>query len=144
MALTYVTALLEAQNYCCCYCHHVMPTNKKLQTIRNQPTKDHVEPRCHGGRTEADNLVMACAQCNHIRGAMDAEVFYDLICYWFERDSTLRKRWHLISRTQFVRLKNECSRIHRLQWQRRLRKCDAAAALHTYVPLPFLRNKMRV
>jgi 5-methylcytosine-specific restriction endonuclease McrA len=89
MAQTYVKALLEAQNHYCYYCHHEMPTNKKLQTLRNQPTRDHVEPRCHGGRTEVDNLVMACSQCNNIRGAMDAEVFYELVWHWFKRDSTL-------------------------------------------------------
>jgi len=144
MAPTYVKALLEAQNHYCCYCHHEMPASRLLQTIRNQPTKDHVEPRCHGGRTEIQNLVMACAQCNQIRGAMDAEVFYELVWHWFKQDSTLHQRWHSISRKEFVKFKNECTRIHHVQWQRRLKKCVAAAALHESVPLPFLQNKVRV
>jgi hypothetical protein len=144
MAATYVTALLEAQSHHCCYCHHTMPESKKLQTKRNRATKEHVEPRCHGGQTVADNLVMACAQCNHIRGAMDAEVFYDLIWYWFRRDPTLHARWHTISKSEFVRLARECKRIHHVQWQRRLKRCEAAAMLHRLVPLPFLDNKVRV
>lgn len=144
MAPTYVTALLEAQNYNCCYCHHHMPTSKHLQTVRNEPTKDHVEPRCHGGPTEEFNLVMACAQCNQIRGAMDAEVFYTLLWHWFQRDPTLRERWHQIPRSEVARLKHECSRIHRIQWHRRLKRCVAAAVLHQLVPLPFLRDSQRI
>jgi hypothetical protein len=140
MAPTYVKALLEAQNHYCCYCHHKMPDSLKLQTIRNAPTKDHVEPRCHGGQTEAYNLVMACAQCNQIRGAMDAEVFYELIWHWFRNDTSLRVRWHGIPKEEFWRLKSECTRIHHLQWERRLKKCVAAAILHKQVPLPFLRS----
>lgn len=140
MAPTYVKALLEAQNHYCRYCHHDMPTDPKRQTIRNAPTKDHVEPRCHGGPTEVHNLVMACAQCNQIRGAMDAKVFYELIWYWFGQDPTLWIRWHDIPKTEFRQLKNECTRIHGVQWQRRLKKCIAAAILHEHVPLPFLRT----
>ena len=144
MAPTYVRALLEAQNHNCCYCHHTMTENKKLRTNRNQPTKEHVEPRCHGGQTVVENLVIACAQCNNIRGAMDAEVFYELIWYWFAKDPTLHHRWHNISRVEVGRFKNECSRIHRVQWQRRLQKCVAATQLHQIVPLPFLNQKVRV
>lgn len=138
MASTYVRALTEAQNHYCCYCHHELPYNRKQQTERNQPTKDHVEPRCHGGATAPDNLVMACAQCNHIRGAMKAEVFYELLWYWFSIDPTLRQRWHHISRREFAERKRECIQIHQIQWERRLKKCVAARLLHTVVPLPFL------
>ena len=141
MAPTYVKALLEAQNHHCCYCHFEMPEQKHLQTIRNEPTKDHVEPRCHGGETVEGNLVMACAQCNQIRGAMDAEVFYELLHHWFKKDRTLRNRWHEISRVELAKLKNECSRIHRVQWHRRLKRCIAAKTLHQIVPLPFLKQK---
>lgn len=144
MAPTYVKALLEAQNHYCCYCHHKMPDKRHQQTIRNQPTKDHVEPRCHGGQTVADNLVMACAQCNQIRGAMDATVFYQLIWHWFSRDPTLHPRWHTISKSEFGRFSAECDRIHRVQWQRRLKKCIGATALHEFVPLPFMGNKIPV
>jgi hypothetical protein len=144
MAPKYVTALLEAQNHNCCYCHHEMPVKKGQQTIRNEPTKDHVEPRCHGGLTKEENLVMACAQCNQIRGAMDAVVFYDLLWYWFKTDPTLRSRWHSITRVDVARHKNECSRIHRVQWHRRLKKCAAAALLHQQVPLPFLKKHQRI
>lgn len=140
MAPKYVAALLEAQNHNCCYCHHDMPTRKDQQTVRNEPTKDHVEPRCHGGLTEVENLVMACAQCNQIRGAMDAAVFYDLLWYWFTIDTTLRARWHHISSMEMAIYKNKCTRIHRVQWHRRLKRCVAAAILHQQVPLPFLRR----
>ncbi len=141
MAPTYVKALSEAQNHLCCYCHQEMPAEKHRQTKRNQPTKDHVEPRCHGGPTRPDNLVMACAQCNHIRGAMDAEVFYDLIWYWFRSDETLHARWHHISHHEFRAFQKECARIHQLQWQRRLKRCVAARVLHAIVPLPFLHER---
>lgn len=143
MAPTYVKALLEAQNHYCSYCHHTMITHAKKQISRNQATKDHIKPRCHGGQTTVDNLVMACAQCNQIRGAMDAEVFYELLWHWFKLDKTLHKRWHLISRTEFAQKKKECTRIHRVQWQRRLKRCVAATSLHQHVPLPFLKWNAR-
>jgi len=144
MAPTYIKTLLEAQNHECWYCHHHMPSSGHLQTIRNEPTKDHYEPRCHGGATVYDNLVMTCAQCNQIRGAMDADVFYTLLWHWFRQDATLRGRWHTISKEEFGTLKNECARIHQVQWERRLHRCPAAQALHELVPLPFLARKVQV
>lgn len=140
----YLKALMGAQNHYCCYCHHEMPTDRARQTVRNAPTKDHVEPRCHGGKTVPDNLVMACAQCNQIRGAMDAAVFYDLLWHWFRKNATLRAHWHDISPAEFRRFKMECTRIHQVQWERRLKRCRAATLLHTLVPLPFLAQKARV
>jgi len=69
---------------------------------------------------------------------MDAEVFYELLQHWFRTNPTLRDRWHFISRVEFGTFKRECTRIHKLQWRRRLKKCVAAKALHAIVPLHFL------
>ena len=33
-------------------------------------TYDHVVPRYHGGRTNWDNIVLACSRCNKLKGSM--------------------------------------------------------------------------
>ena len=43
------------------------------------PTLDHVMPKSCGGSDRADNLVAACARCNHAKGNMSAEAFCALI-----------------------------------------------------------------
>jgi hypothetical protein len=147
MPANYVYALSEAQNHACCYCHHLMLIHHKQAKYETAPsnllTKDHVNPRCYGGPTHADNLVAACGQCNWIRGALDAETFYILIQLWFNNDLLLHKRWHTISRLEYIHFKRECERIDKLQWRRRIKKCAGAIALDTLVAIPLPSHQTR-
>jgi len=31
-------------------------------------TLEHIVPRCHGGDDDVENLALACARCNHLKG----------------------------------------------------------------------------
>lgn len=75
--------LSESQNHRCAYCctktylygeiHNDMP---KIQ----RATIDHIIPISEPVQTNKDeNLVMACMQCNSIRGTIDAIEFYNYI-----------------------------------------------------------------
>jgi len=46
----------------CEYC--LLP--QAVVVYRHEP--DHIIPRQHGGRTEADNLALACTRCNRYKG----------------------------------------------------------------------------
>lgn len=131
----YVTGLAEAQNHRCCYCqcpvdHAVQPHN-----IRTALTKDHYHPRCYGGPTTPENLVIACAQCNQIRGSLDAETFYTVIQAWFKKDPGLQARWHTISSAEFGAFRHECIIMDQKRWQRSIKKCIAARILHSTFPI---------
>lgn len=52
--------LLLRDDYKCQYCLKVFPAQ--------QLTQDHVKPRRDGGKTTWDNIVAACAPCNHRKG----------------------------------------------------------------------------
>ena len=52
--------LLLRDNYTCQYCEKKFPPD--------QLTKDHVKPRAYGGKTNWENIVIACSKCNHKRG----------------------------------------------------------------------------
>jgi len=62
-----ITALLRRQvtiraTRCCEYC--LLP-----QTAVAHPHEpDHIIPRQHGGKTELDNLALACVRCNRYKG----------------------------------------------------------------------------
>ena len=43
--------------------------------MSERATLDHVIPRSQGGPTTADNIVVACASCNHNRGTLGADEF---------------------------------------------------------------------
>ena len=44
----------------CAYCNKVMPMNER--------TNDHIIPRCSGGITETNNVVICCKNCNGLKG----------------------------------------------------------------------------
>jgi 5-methylcytosine-specific restriction endonuclease McrA len=46
--------------FACAYCRVKLPVNKL--------TYDHVIPRAQGGRTEWENIVTACCECNAAKG----------------------------------------------------------------------------
>lgn len=42
-----------------------------IQTIPHQATIDHIKPICKGGKTELENLTIACYACNQEKGDGD-------------------------------------------------------------------------
>ncbi len=116
--MSYIMQLLRLQNHQCFYCEHIMVPHTHVTGVslpRNAPTKDHLEPRTYGGPTTPQNLIMACSQCNGLRGEIDAMTFVNLILKWFKRDPTLRARWHQISREELATLKRQCLRVYAKQ-----------------------------
>lgn len=98
--------LAEPQNHRCCYCgHHMILATKQFRMRpRNAISRDHVIPRACDGKN-ADNLVAACAQCNHLRGDMDAIAFFNLLQRLFRRSPNLHARWHYVSRATLANLR---------------------------------------
>jgi len=66
------TALAEAQNWRCCYCHATLDPEGRHGPV---PTLEHVIPLMAKGLDAADNLVIACQICNSSRGHADAYAF---------------------------------------------------------------------
>lgn len=56
-------ALFERDNYQCLYCGRYFETRLL--------TRDHIVPRCHGGRDSWENVVAACRRCNQHKGGAD-------------------------------------------------------------------------
>jgi 5-methylcytosine-specific restriction endonuclease McrA len=42
---------------------------------RGQWTRDHQEPKCLGGTTDPDNLVLACRKCNEEKADRGVEAY---------------------------------------------------------------------
>ncbi len=97
---------------------------------RNAPTKDHLGARVYGGPTTPQNLVMACSQCNGLRGEIDAMTFVNLMLKWFKRDETLRARWHNLSREELWSLKQQCLRVYAKQLNGQARRYRELAFRH--------------
>lgn len=66
--------LFLKQGGLCCYCERKMvictpvtgqPTNPLMATEK------HLKRRCEGGKSNPDNLAIACHECNHGRGQLD-------------------------------------------------------------------------
>lgn len=129
----YLMRLDEAQNHRCCYCGHHTKTQPHLEgrpPPPNIPTKDHLEPCIYGGKTNEENLLIACRQCNNLRGEMEALAFYNLLQKWFRRDSTLRWRWYTLTRSELQTLKTQCDRVYAAQLNGRARRHREFAFRH--------------
>lgn len=51
------------------YCHYCgIEVIRTIKTASNQATIDHIKPKAKGGKTELDNLVIACRDCNQEKG----------------------------------------------------------------------------
>ena len=125
--------LSERQNHRCCYCGHVMIYHVHYDgtpTPRNAATKDHFEPRTYGGATNFQNLIVACYQCNHLRGEMEAVAFFNLIQKWFKRDVTLRERWHHVKREELYAFGLHCYDVHKRQLRGRAKRYIEYAFRH--------------
>ena len=51
----------------CAYCNKVIPMHER--------TNDHLIPRCAGGETEIQNIVICCPECNSLKSATEVNVF---------------------------------------------------------------------
>lgn len=63
--------LCEAQNWRCCYCPSCVSLwddGAKLATF------EHVVPLSKGGASDKTNLVIACRDCNNVRGNKDVQL----------------------------------------------------------------------
>lgn len=126
--------LSECQNHRCCYCGNPMIDLEKhhLPLIPlNAMTKEHIEPKSYGGVAQRENLAAACCQCNELRGNMDYVAFTNLIQKWFKRDSTLRSRWHYLTREERWHYKNLCLRTQERQLRGLARKHTVFAERHS-------------
>ena len=54
----------------CAYCNKVIPMNER--------TNDHIIPRCAGGITEINNIVICCEDCNSQKGSMEVNTFLEI------------------------------------------------------------------
>lgn len=78
--------LSEAQNHRCCYCgtdtwhpNINMGETIIIKSKRTRATLEHVLPRSKGGTYGMYNLVMACNECNIVRGNRPVENFLQSI-----------------------------------------------------------------
>ncbi len=111
----YVMHLAEVQRDRCCYCQHIMVVYKPARgepLPRNALTRDHFEPRVHGGPTVSENLALACSLCNGLRGDMDAYAFYNLLQKWFKNNPGLQERWHTIDSELIAAITAHCKQVH--------------------------------
>ena len=46
----------------CFWCQHLVPVAAM--------TRDHIEPKIHGGANDWSNIVLACARCNEAKSAL--------------------------------------------------------------------------
>lgn len=64
-------AALRKQQGRCAYCLDLL----NYRTV----TRDHVQPRKHGGLDHRGNIVAACAPCNRLKGHMPYDLFMRMI-----------------------------------------------------------------
>ena len=63
---------------CCHYCGRKLRWSKPYEVSRNagdRVTLDHIVPKSAGGRWHTNNLVIACWDCNQLRGSQNYEEF---------------------------------------------------------------------
>lgn len=79
----YLNRLSETQNHRCAYCGvdtFVSHWDQGKKSESQKATFDHIIPRSKGGEDMMDNMIMACMDCNSVRGSRDIYEFYDLVC----------------------------------------------------------------
>lgn len=55
-------------------------------------TIDHMIPRCRGGARGGNNVVLACRDCNELKGELTAEEFEAAILWMIEVGMSAEKR----------------------------------------------------
>ena len=116
--MSYIERIAAAQYNRCYYCDHPMIRHQHIEgrpIPRDAITKDHYIARAWGGKTTPENMVAACAQCNHLRGDMEAEAFYNLMQKWFKKKPYLWIRWHQLNGDDLYELRRQCIHVHERQ-----------------------------
>lgn len=105
-----IILLSGEQNHRCCYCGNSMTYHNFCSPgpiPPNAMTRDHVVPKSYGGCGYYENIVIACSQCNSLRGNLDANIFHRLMEEWKKRYQDFAKTWHYVSRADLWRFKME-------------------------------------
>lgn len=80
VGMTKLRKMLKRQKGCCAYCKRglVISKNREAGKLKpNEATLDHVMPK-HSGWERAGNEVVACHECNHLKGPLDGKTFREL------------------------------------------------------------------
>lgn len=90
--------LSEQQNHRCCYCgkHTWSLHYGEDGDWQDMSTIEHIRCRVHGGTNKKGNLVMACSECNNLRGRKNPIIFL------YESQGLLD--WKLVPKDQHVPL----------------------------------------
>lgn len=80
-----VPRLLEEQRWRCVYCLSLLSNSRSKRNKDNYATLEHVKARSSFRTKSAfcpiadsyENTVVACARCNHLKGTIDAYLFYE-------------------------------------------------------------------
>jgi len=67
-----VCTLLKCQQHRCYYCNQLFDETGEGGYYFH---RDHMQALCAGGANDIDNIVLACSQCNLIKGGNDCSVF---------------------------------------------------------------------
>jgi len=70
--------LLSKDKLFCHYCGKELLA-KDTPPYRNVISLDRIIPICDGGKNSFDNIAICCAECNIIKGTMNAETFSKLL-----------------------------------------------------------------
>jgi 5-methylcytosine-specific restriction endonuclease McrA len=60
--------LYEKQAGRCHWCAKMMTLEQRRYLQKDYATFEHLKPRCQGGKSNYDNVVLACYRCNAKRG----------------------------------------------------------------------------
>lgn len=120
-----IILLSGRQNHRCYYCSLSMIYHDFTRPGLHPPnamTKDHVIPKSYGGSGFDENMVIACYQCNGLRGNIHADVFYRLILAWYDRDPNFLYTWHHLDKHALRRYKMEVLFYQNLHLRSRRKK----------------------
>ncbi len=122
-----IILLSGRQNHRCYYCSNSMIYHDFTTPGPPPPnamTRDHVIPKSYGGSGMIHNMVIACRQCNSLRGNIHADVFYRLIFTWYERDPNFLYTWHHLDKHSLWRYKMEVLLYQKRHLKSRRRSSD--------------------
>ena len=66
--------LLRVRGKFCSYCSQPMSRDNGFNSSR-APSRDHIIPRCRGGKDVLENITLACRGCNEKKGALTGEEY---------------------------------------------------------------------
>lgn len=67
----------ERQRGKCCYCGNKMDIGNG-PNARRAATREHLKRKAEGGKSTADNIALACLECNTMRGSIPWNVYKSL------------------------------------------------------------------